>query len=453
MVMRAPVKTILTGATVPRGGLLGYRLVQYVCWPLLVLRLFWRAARSPRYFQHWPQRLGYRFGLPASTMGGIWIHAVSVGEVNAVLPLVQCLLTANAARPIILTTMTPTGAARVAQCDPRIHHCYLPYDYPGAVRRFLDAAQPQLAVIMETEIWPNFIHACWRRQIPILYSNVRLSARAHHRYRRFRSVLSPTLKKITRFAVQSQVEAERLRDLGAPPAVVQVTGNMKFDLTVPDDLPRRTAALRAELGAHRRFWVAGSTHHGEEAPVLAAYQRARVRYADLLLILVPRHPERFGAVARLCRTHGYKTQLRSHHQPVAADTEVYLADTMGELATLLGLAEVAFIGGSLVAQGGHNVLEACVVGTPVIFGPHMGNFRAIAEQVLIRAAGVQVFSSAELAETVIKFLDDPVLCAHYAANGRRFVAENKGAVERNLAIIAELSLNDRRMTGESLSDE
>ena len=270
-----------------------YRIFLYLVLPLVMLRLLGRAARDRRYFENIPQRLGFAGMRP--TAGGIWIHAVSVGEVNAATPLIEHLLKQYPDKPVTVTTMTPTGADRLKKTfanafGGRVRHCYLPYDYPGAVRRFLDGLSPCLAVVMETEIWPNLIARCHRSGVPMLYVNVRLSKRSHRGYRRFRKLIRPALQKITCFAVQGRADARRLIRLGAPPAAVCVTGNLKFDVALPAGIREAAQSLRRNLGCERPVWVAGSTHEGEEAQLLEAFARVRTAFKSLLLVIAPRHP-------------------------------------------------------------------------------------------------------------------------------------------------------------------
>ncbi|MGR3913397.1 MAG: lipid IV(A) 3-deoxy-D-manno-octulosonic acid transferase [Gammaproteobacteria bacterium] len=411
-----------------------YRLFLRLAFPLVLLRLLLRALRDRRYLEKMPQRFGF-FGRGARG-GGVWIHAVSVGEVNAAAPLVRHLLRHHPQLEITVTTMTPTGADRVLQIfGARVTHRYLPYDYPGAARRFLRAHSPRLALVMETELWPNLIAECARAGVPMMYVNVRLSARSHRGYRRVRALIKPALQSIERFAVQTGPDARRLIRLGARPAALTQTGSIKFDLA-----PACTAAARAlrrDFGA-RPVWAAGSTHDGEEEQLLDAFARARAECAPLLLALAPRHPHRFNAVFRLCARRGYRTVLRSRRRgALGADTDIYVADSMGELPELLAASDIAFIGGSLTPVGGHNLLEACAAGVPVVFGMHMHNFTEIANLVLTAAAGIQVRDARELAEVVLRLLNDPALRAAYGGRGKALVEKNRGALAKVCALVDE----------------
>ena len=411
-----------------------YRIVLYLAFPLVILHLLRRALRDRRYLEKVPQRFGFAGIRPKP--GGIWIHAVSVGEVNAATPLVNYLLENYPGKAITVTTMTPTGADRVVKTfGGRVEHCYLPFDYPGAMARFLKRIAPCLAMVMETEIWPNLIACCYRREVPMIYLNVRLSRRSHRGYRRVRKLIKPTLEKIDHFAVQARPDARRLLRLGARPAALSVTGSLKFDVELKPSTGEAAQSVRRDLGWERPVWVAGSTHEGEEAQILEAFARIRKEFKSLLLVIVPRHPQRFNAVFRLC-ARKYNTVLRSQNPgKVSADTDIYLADTMGELPVLIAAADLAFIGGSLVPVGGHNVLEASAAGIPVVFGQYMFNFAEIADLLLEHAAGIQVMNIDELAEVVERLLADPLLRDQYRNNGTELVKKNRGALQKICALV------------------
>ena len=413
-----------------------YRLLLYLALPLLAARLLWRAWRDRRYFTNLPARLG--IGIEHCPPGGVWLHAVSVGEVNAAAPLVHHLLARHPQMRITITTMTPTGADRVrALFDERVMHCWLPYDYPGAARRFLRARQPRLGVVMETEIWPNFIHACARAKMPLMYVNVRLSKRSHRGYRRFRRLIAPTLRRVAHFAAQSQADAARLIELGAPPNTISVTGNLKFDIAPKASIVEMAHSVRRDLGADRPVWIAGSTHDGEEAQVLDAFTRVQRRFAALLLVIAPRHPHRFAQVLRLCRQRNFRVVLRSEAAQAPPDAEVYIADSMGELPMLLAASDVAFIGGSLTEVGGHNVLEPAAVGVPVVFGRYMFNFTEIANLLLAHDAGIQINNADELAKAIARLLGDAHLRDQTGERGRALIAANRGALRRVCRLIDE----------------
>lgn len=413
-----------------------YTLLFHLGLPLVALRLAWRAWRAPAY----ARRIGERFalGLPPLKPGGIWVHAVSVGESIAAAPMVRELMARHPDLPITLTCMTPTGSERIqALFGDRVQHCYLPYDLPWAASRFLDRVRPKLAVIMETELWPNHIHQCARRRIPVVLANARLSARSARGYARFAKLTAPMLAELDWIAVQTEAEAERFRQLGARPECVGVAGSIKYDLTIDPALPARAAELRAAWGASGRpVWIAASTHAGEDEIILAAHRTVLARRPDALLILVPRHPERFTSVYELSRQSGFASQRRSSGESVTAQTQVLVGDTMGELLFLYALADSAFVGGSLVPNGGHNLLEPAALGKPVLSGPHLFNFLEIAAQLRDAGALLEVDGAEALARDVEALWADAARAAAMRDAGLGVLRANQGALERLLAGLA-----------------
>ncbi|NKB76422.1 MAG: 3-deoxy-D-manno-octulosonic acid transferase [Gammaproteobacteria bacterium] len=412
-----------------------YRFFLYLASPVVFVTLIIKAIRSPAFRPRLWQRFGFFENHPMP--GGVWIHAVSVGEVNAAAPLINYVLKNYSDLDVTVTTMTPTGSARVMHLfSGKIHHCYLPYDYSGAVARFITLIKPSLAVVMETEIWPNLIDLCHRKNIPMIYTNVRLSRRSFEKYRRIKGLVGPTLRKIENFAAQTSADANRLIELGAIPETVKITGNLKFDITVPPSVKEAAHVMRRNLGKDRSVWVAGSTHEGEEEQVIDGFRLAKKEIPDLLLVLVPRHPERFSSVGRLCVRAGFKVVRRTQHQQeLPFDTEIYLVDTMGELTLMLAACDVAFIGGSLVPVGGHNLLEANALGVPVVFGPNMFNFTEISTLVSDKGAGIEVNDSDELASVVVRLLKDPSQRDRYGFKGKELMEENKGALMSITALL------------------
>lgn len=408
-----------------------YSLILHLALPFIFLRLLWRAWRAPAYGRRIGER--FAFGLPAMRPGGIWIHAVSLGESIAAAPLIRELLARYPELPITVTSMTPTGSERIqALFGERIQHCYLPYDLPWACARFQAHLQPCLAVVMETELWPNHIHACHRRGVPVALANARLSERSARGYARFARLTAPMLAELSLIAVQTEAEAERFRQLGARPACVEVTGSIKFDLSVDASLPMRATELRASWGAQARpVWIAASTHAGEDEVVLAAHRQLLAEHADALLILVPRHPERFEQVFQLCRREGFATVRRSSAEAVAAGVQVMLGDTLGELLFLYALADLAFVGGSLVANGGHNLLEPAALGKPLLSGPHLFNFLEIAAQLREAGALLEVEGADQLHAAL------RLLCAD-AAEARRLAQAGLGVLRANQGALARL---------------
>jgi len=415
-----------------------YSVLFHLALPLVAVRLFWRARRAPAY----SRRIGERFavGLPTFQTGGIWVHAVSVGESIAAAPMIRELKARYPQLPITVTCMTPTGSERIrALFGDSVQHCYLPYDLPWAAARFLARVQPRLAVVMETELWPNHIHQCARRSIPVALANARLSERSATGYARFSGLTAPMLAELSLIAAQTEAEAARFRQLGARSAAVEVTGSIKFDLKVDPMLSERAAQLRQQWNAQPRpVWIAASTHTGEDEIILAAHRQLLELHPDALLILVPRHPERFGSVAELCRRQGFTTIRRSLDESPAPGTQVLLGDTMGELLFLFALADVAFVGGSLVPTGGHNLLEPAALGKPVVTGPHLFNFLDIAAQLRDAGALVEVASAPELAASVGEFWNDAARTERARNAGFAVLKNNQGALERLLAALERL---------------
>ncbi|AIN60529.1 lipid IV(A) 3-deoxy-D-manno-octulosonic acid transferase [Pseudomonas soli] len=416
-----------------------YTLLFHLGLPLVALRLFLRGRKAPAY----RARIAERFacGLPPMRQGGIWVHAVSVGESIAAAPLVRALLKQYPDLPITLTCMTPTGSERIRAMfdgEPRVQHCYLPYDLPWAAGRFLDHVCPRLGIIMETELWPNHIHQCARRGIPVALANARLSERSARGYARFAGLTRPMLEEMSLIAVQTETEAERFRSLGARQACVQVTGSIKFDLKVDGQLMPRARQLREQWGASQRpVWIAASTHDGEDGLILEAHRQLLSVHSDALLVLVPRHPERFAAVHELCGGQ-FSTVRRSTGDAVTAQTQVLLGDTMGELLFLYALADIAFVGGSLVPTGGHNPLEPAALALPVLMGPHVFNFLEISA--MLREAGAlqQVDDAEGLAAAVRRLVELPQDARRMGEAGRAVMQANQGALQRLLDGLARL---------------
>jgi len=410
-----------------------YTLLFHLGLPLVFLRLLWRAWRAPAY----SRRIGERFaiGLPPFKPGGIWVHAVSVGESIAAAPMIRELMRRYPELPMTVTCMTPTGSERIrALFGDSVQHCYLPYDLPWAAARFLMRVRPQLAVVMETELWPNHIHQCAVRGIPMALANARLSERSTRGYARFARLTAPMLAELSFIAVQTAAEAERFCRLGARPECVEVTGSIKFDISIDPALPEAATALRNHWGAAGRpIWIAASTHAGEDDILLAAHRQLLAAHPDALLILVPRHPERFGAVYELCRKQNFSAVRRSLDESPETTTQVLLGDTMGELLFLYALSDVAFVGGSLVPTGGHNLLEPAALGKPVLTGPHLFNFLDIAAQLRDAGALCEITSASELAAAIEALWNDPERAERMRSAGFSVLHNNQGALARLLA--------------------
>lgn len=411
-----------------------YQLLIRLAAPLVLIATWLRGLRDRSY----RDRLGERFGHTQLrfTQAPIWLHAVSVGEVQAATPLIRRLLANGGGRPVLVTTTTPTGAARVRSLfGERLQHAFLPYDTPAAVRRFLQRVRPHCAIIMETELWPNLLDQCVARQIPVVLGSARISSRTAARYQQLRALFARSMPKIW-VGAQTQADAERLLDLGADARHVHVTGNIKFDVEISGEVRAAGAALRRQWPI-RPVWIAGSTHDGEEQQVLVAQQQVLLRKPEALLILAPRHPQRFAQAASLLKAHGDHFVTRSGQQPVRAQHTVLLLDSLGELTDFYAASDVVFVGGSLVPVGGHNLLEPAALSLPVISGPHTFNAPDVADKLAERGALRYVYSSAELAETVLELLDNPVERARQGSAALAVVQESTGALARLLDLIRQ----------------
>lgn len=412
-----------------------YTLGAYLVLPWALLHLLRRGIRYRPYLRRWRERFGFVARVHEDNL--IWVHAVSVGEVRTIVRLVEYLQSEYPGSRVLVTTMTPTGSSQVRQClSDEVLHCYIPYDLPGSVRRFLDRVQPQLAFIVETEFWPNIFRLCNERSIPLLLVNVRLSPRSFKGYSRFPRFTRNMLSKVAMLAVQSESDAERLRTLGAPDDVMRVTGNLKFDTLRPGDRDDHATELRQNWGKSRPVWIAASTHEGEEQIALRAFRELRQKYPRLLLVLVPRHPERFARVQRLCERDGLQLALRSEYPDTIPDnTDVLLGDTVGELHKLYAAADIAFIGGSLVRHGGHNLIEAMVVGVPTVFGPHIFNFEQSSNIALDCGAATQIRNDSDLATAVGAYLSDPALHARASRAATKVIEDNHGSLQATQDLI------------------
>ncbi len=415
---------------------IAYNVLVYLAAPFALALHFWRSLRDPSY----RERIGERFGFgPALPAGAIWIHAVSVGEVQAAEPLVRQLAARHPGHPLLLTTVTPTGAARArALFQDRVHLRYVPFDLPGAVRRFFDRARPRLAMILETELWPNLYAECGRRGVPLVLASARLSPRSVGRYRRLVPLFRRTLSHGIVIAAQSEADAGRFRSIGASTARIHVTGNIKFDFQPPPDVAERGRQWRDRNAPGRPVWVAGSTHDGEEAAVLDAHRRVRERFPGALLLLVPRHPQRFDAVRELLDKRHESYVCRSTGAGLTARTAVMLGDTMGELMMFYAAADVAFVAGSLVPIGGHNLLEPASLGRPVLTGPHNFNSEEIAQLLIGAGAARVVTGTAGLGDAVTELFTDEAMRATMGAAGKAALDANRGALGRLLSLVEPL---------------
>ncbi|TDQ56839.1 3-deoxy-D-manno-octulosonic-acid transferase [Mesocricetibacter intestinalis] len=412
-----------------------YSLIIYLVQPLVLLFMLLRSIKLAAYRKRLYERYGFYWGIPAPPAGGVLIHAASVGEVIAATPLVRLIRQTYPHLPITLSTVTPTGSDRVkAAFGTEVTHVYLPYDLPDALNRFINFIRPKACIVIETEIWPNLIRQLHRRHIPFIIANARLSARSAKRYGWVKDKLNKMFNEISLIAAQDEISAKRYLGLGYR-GQLSLTGNIKYDLVISEALSREIQRLRQQWG-DKRIWIAASTHEGEEAIILQAHQELLKKHPDLLLLLVPRHPERFNAVAQMIEDYGFKYGRRSENIAPTADTRVMLGDTMGELMLMYGIAEVAFVGGSLIKHGGHNPLEPLAFKLPVISGKHTFNFPEVFTK-LREVQGVLEVNSNEraLVRAVDKFLLSPRLRERYGQAGYEVLIENRGALQRLMQLL------------------
>lgn len=409
-----------------------YGLLWLAAAPLALARLAWRSRRQPGYLA----ALGERFGGHAGTAPAplIWVHAVSVGETRAAAPVVEALARAYPGHRILLTHMTPTGRATgVELFGERVLRAWLPYDIGWAVRRFLRHYRPAFGIVLETEIWPRLLEECARAKVPVVLANARLSARSARRYARFPALTRWALGNLAGIAAQSQADAQRFRELGA--GDVEITGNVKFDMTPADEIVERGGEFRARFGAARAVWVAGSTREGEEAALLEAFA-AMDAPPEALLALVPRHPHRFDEVAALAVRLGFEVARRSQAGAVGPGVRVLVGDSMGEMPAYYAAADVVVMGGSLLPYGSQNLIEACALGKPVIVGPHTYNFEEAAEGAIDAGGALRVRDAREALAAAAQLSGDAARRARMGESARAFVAAHRGAIGRLMAWLA-----------------
>ncbi|WP_461535901.1 lipid IV(A) 3-deoxy-D-manno-octulosonic acid transferase [Spongorhabdus nitratireducens] len=423
-----------------------YNLLLHLLFPAIFLRLLYRAWRAPAYAKRWGERFGF-FPKPESKPC-IWVHSVSVGESIAAAPLVKALLKQYPDHRIAVTTMTPTGSVQVKkQYGDKVFHVYAPYDYPWAVSNFLNRLQPEIAIIMETELWPNIIHQCHQRDIPVMIANARLSERSAKGYGKLGKLTREMLSKVSLIAAQAEPDGQRFIELGLPADKMEVTGNIKFDISIPDSVHEKGKALRQQWLQHKPddtcIIVAGSTHEGEDELLLDACKQLRKTNPNTLLVLVPRHPERFNQVYELSVKAGEKTARYSTQGPVEADTSVVVADVMGELLVLYAAGDIAFVGGSLIPSGGHNMLEPAALKKPVVTGSHVFNFSEVF-RFLNQERGIQVIDTTQSIASTFK-----ILCDHSSKRSSLSSAAHK-VITRNQGVTTSLMRNIQKTTNGSL---
>ncbi|MGZ5051993.1 MAG: lipid IV(A) 3-deoxy-D-manno-octulosonic acid transferase [Methylobacter sp.] len=413
-----------------------YTCLFYLLIPFILARLIWRSLKAPAYRLRWDERFAfYRRKFPQNV---VWFHAVSVGEAEALFPLVKRIQQRHPEAKLLITTTTPTGSSRVlAVMKNSVEHVYFPYDTPDAIHRFMDCFKPKIAVIMETEIWPNLFTYCGNHNVPLYVVNARLSERSASGYRKISALIAPALASVKMIAAQTHDDAKRFISIGAPVENVKVLGNIKFDVDVPNDLIEHGLQLKTIAFGGRFVWLIASTHKNEEAILLEIYNEIKQKIPGLLLVIAPRHPERFADVKNICEQYQLSVVVRTSGQVCDSYTDVYLADTMGELKMLYAAADVAFVGGSMVPVGGHNILEAAAVGTPVLFGPYMSNFKAIAEGVLRQNAAIQCQEQADIANAMIALYTDSAYRQSLAEKGKAFIRQNQGSLDKVVDMLGQ----------------
>jgi len=403
-----------------------YTILLSLATPFILLRLLWRSLQQKAYRQRIKER--FAFYPPLKNKQSLWIHAVSIGETHAAFPLIKYLVQQYPQFNVLVTTTTPTGSAEILkQFGDQVLHYYTPYDLPFIINRFLKKMQPRLCIIMETELWPNLLHYTHKKKIPILLANARLSEKSFKGYQKIRGLMHSMMNCLTTVAAQSPEDGKRFLKLGLAQDKLLLSGNIKFDTNLPANLLENAQALRAHW-QQRPTWIAASTHEGEEEIILNAHKKILGQFPNALLILVPRHPERFNKVANLCRAN-FSLARRSENQLPEDSTQIYLGDTMGELRLLYAASDVAFVGGSLVPIGGHNPIEPALLNLPIINGPHFHNFKMITTQIA-QAGGLKIINnSEELANLVILLLKKPELRQHYGENARKLCLSHSGALK------------------------
>ncbi len=405
-----------------------YSAIFYLIVPLVLFRLYWRGRKTPEHRRRWHERFAlYHQSYP---QGVIWFHAVSVGEVEALFPLVKAIQNQHPDNPILITTMTPTGSARVkAVLGESVAHVYVPYDLPDAVQRFMQCFKPKVAVMIETEVWPNLFAYCGQHRIPLYIVNARVAAKSVANYQKLSAFIHPALAQVDLIATQTEDDAQRFIAIGGIKDKVKNLGNIKFDVEIPETTISQGLQLKTDLFHGRFVWLIASTHRDEEAIFLELYSIIKAKIPELLLVIVPRHQQRFAEVKKLCEAQ-LATVTRTTNDTVTTQTDVYLVDTIGELKMFYATADIAFVAGSMVSAGGHNILEAAAVGVPVLFGPNMTNFKAIADGVLKQQAAIQCQTKEDVVQAVLTLYQQPDYGVELIANGKAFIRDNQGTVAR-----------------------
>ncbi len=414
-----------------------YSLLLTAALPFVFFRLYLKGRKNPLYRQRWKERLGILPQFEEKEQTTLWIHAVSVGEVEATQPLVKKLSAELPELTIVITTTTPTGAETVRRrYGDQIRHYYLPYDLVSFQQRFFDRIDPDLVIIMETELWPNLIHVSQTNHVPVMLANARMAKRSARGYRRMGSLARSMFKSLAGVAAQTQSDADRMIMLGTDPNRVIVSGSLKFDQEIPSDVEDSAKELREQIGQERAVWIAASTHAGEEEQVLEAHRKILKAIPGALLILVPRHPERFDEVYELCSRSGFSTSRRGlGHLPKG---EIYLVDTMGDLLMCYGAADVAFVAGSLMPIGGHNLLEPANFGLPILMGMHTFKIEKIFDTFLNAEAAFRVSGATDLANCVLDLFSDETKRIMVGNRARKLLDKHRGAAQCHFEMVKRL---------------
>ncbi|EIQ7476454.1 lipid IV(A) 3-deoxy-D-manno-octulosonic acid transferase [Vibrio parahaemolyticus] len=417
-----------------------YTLLLALASPLLLFGLYKSKPNKPKFGSRWKEHFGITPKLKSNDKP-IWIHAVSVGESIAATPLIKALKEQNPEQSILVTTTTSTGAEQIAKLGDLVEHRYMPIDFGFAIKGFLKAVQPKQMLIIETELWPNTLHNVHKAGIPITVVNARLSEKSCHNYAKIQLLFNQLHPCLTQVLCQTASDAEHFERLGVEKKKLSVTGSIKFDIQISDHVKQQGEALRAQLGKDRPVWIAASTHKGEDELVLDAHRQVLKSHPNALLVLVPRHPERFDDVFTLCQHQGFKTVRRTSTHAVETNTQVYLGDTMGEMLVLIGAADICFMGGSLIGDkvGGHNVLEPTALGLPIINGPSYFNFKEIVETLVSTEALVLLHDSHHLGTTILNLLNSPQQCEQMGSHSNEFMKHNQGALSLTVSLLNEHS--------------
>ncbi|WP_188007641.1 lipid IV(A) 3-deoxy-D-manno-octulosonic acid transferase [Photobacterium damselae] len=412
-----------------------YSVLLCIASPFLLFGLYKNKPNKPTFGSRWKEHFGITPKLKA-TERPIWIHAVSVGESIAAIPLIKALKEKNPKQPILVTTTTSTGAEQIAKLGDLVEHRYMPIDFGFAVKSFLKKTQPQQMLIIETELWPNTLHQVSKYGVPITVVNARLSEKSYNNYAKVQPLFNLMLPCLTQVLCQTESDANRFEQLGVNKDKLLVTGSIKFDIQISDNIREKSKTLRQELGQDRPVWIAASTHKGEDEQVLEAHKKILEFHSDALLILVPRHPDRFDDVFKLCQQQGFETIRRTTKDNITDSTQIYLGDTMGEMLLLIGSADVCFMGGSLIGDkvGGHNVLEPAALGVPVITGPSYFNFKNIINKMLNTNSIVICNSSDDLAIRIDFLFSEHYIRDEYKQKLSQFIKEHQGSIEKTIRV-------------------